>query len=217
MLGCYDSLNFATEPLCNLFTRAPAGSATQFLVETVTDNYLNISTQQNRGVDIEAIYRTDLGNGALTLRGQASYQIEDEIKLLPTSEPQDFNGEIGDPEWVANLDATYDIGPFSFFYGLRYVGETSNVESYGAQPQTYLFQPVRYVLETDAFVYHSASVQIEPEEGLAVRVGMSNILDEEPPEVTNISGEYSTIGNVPAVSNYDFLGRTLFLNISKSF
>ncbi len=47
LLGCYDSLNFATEPLCNLFERNPGtGSSTDYLVTTVTDNFLNIATQR---------------------------------------------------------------------------------------------------------------------------------------------------------------------------
>ena len=44
--------------------------------------------------------------GDLDLRLQASYQLDDEVTLLPTSDPIDFNGEIGDPEWVGALDAT---------------------------------------------------------------------------------------------------------------
>ncbi|MDP3738259.1 MAG: TonB-dependent receptor [Hyphomonadaceae bacterium] len=218
MFGCYDSLNFASEPLCNLFTRSPGGSATQFLVEEVTDNYLNISTQQNRGIDLDAIYKHKFGFGELTLRGQAAYQLEDEVKLLPSSDPLDNNGLIGDPEWVGNFDATLETGPFEFFYSARYVGETSNAERFGTQPQTYQLQPVRYVLGTDSFVYHNISVAVEPDEGLTVRLGVSNVLDEKPPFVTELSGEFnSTIGNVPVVSNYDFFGRTVFLNVAKTF
>jgi iron complex outermembrane receptor protein len=218
MLGCYDSLNFATEPLCNLFTRSPGGSATQFLVEEVTDNYLNIATQQSRGIDIDAVYKQSFNFGDLTLHGQAAYQLEDEQQLLPSSDPLEQNGLIGNPEWVGNFDATLETGPFEFFWGLRYVGETSNAERFGSQPQTYQLQPVRYVLGTDEFFYHNVSVAVEPDEGLNVRLGISNLFDEEPPFVTELSGEFdSTIGNVPVVSNYDFFGRTVFLNISKSF
>jgi len=220
MLGCYDSLSFATEPLCNLFTRSPAGASDQFNVLTVTDNYLNIATQTNRGVDFDVQYQHELPWGDLSLHGQISHQLEDELVLLPTSDPLDLNGLIGDPKWVGNFDATLDMAPFSFFYGLRYIGETSNEDSYGAQPQTYRGQNVRYVLSTDSVVYHDVSVSVEPTEGLTVRLGVSNLLDEEPPQVTGeLSGEYpNTVGNIPVnASQYDFFGRTLFLNISKSF
>lgn len=220
LIGCYDSLNFATEPLCNLFTRSPAGQSDQFNVLTVTDNYLNIATQKTRGVDLDVQYTHTLPWGELSLHGQVSHQLEDEQVLLASSEPLDLNGLIGDPKWVGNFDATFDMEPFSFFYGLRYVGETSNEDSYGAQPQTYRGANVRYVLSTDAVVYHDVSVSVEPADGLTVRFGISNLFDEEPPQVTgDLSGEYDTVGNVPVgdASQYDYFGRTMFLNIAKSF
>lgn len=217
MTGCYDSLNFATEPLCNLFTRNPAGGATQYLVTDVTDNFLNIATQRNRGIDFDALYRTETPIGDLRVQLQASKQLEDEIQLLPTSAPEDNNGLAGDPEWVANFNTSLQVGEFEFFYGIRYVGETSNVARFGNAAQTYQFAPVRYVLSTPEVFYHSVSVGIEPDEGLLVRAGISNLLDEEPPFVTSLSGEFATVGNVPLYSQYDFFGRTLFVNISKAF
>jgi iron complex outermembrane receptor protein len=220
LFGCYNSPNFATEPLCDLFTRSPAGQSDQYNILEVTDNYLNIATQKTRGLDLDMQYTHTLPWGDLTLHGQVSHQLEDEIVLLPGDEPLDLNGLMGDPKWVGNFNATLDMEPFSFFYGLRYVGETSNEESYGAQPQTYRGQNVRYVLSSDAVVYHDVSVSVEPTEGLTVRLGVSNLLDEEPPQVTGeLSGEYDTVGNIPVgdASQYDYFGRTVFLNVSKSF
>jgi len=215
--GCYDSLNFATEPLCNLFQRNPAGGATEYLITEVTDNFLNIATQRNRGIDFDAIYRTEVPIGDLTLRLQASRQLEDEIQLLPTSAPEDDNGLAGDPEWVGNFDATLKTGPFEFYYGLRYVGPTSNVERFGNAAQTYQFENVRYVLTTDEVFYHNVSVAVQPDKGLTVRLGIENLLDEKPPLVTALSGEFDTVGNVALYSQYDFFGRTVFLNVSKAF
>lgn len=217
--GCYDSLAFATEPLCGLFDRSPAGETTEFNVVAVTDNFINIATQRNRGLDLDALYRQPLPWGDLTLHVQVSRTLDDEIVLLPTSPAQDFNGQEGDPKWIGNFDATLDIAPFSFFWGVHYVGATSNFDHYGDQPQTYHGLPVRYVLSTDEVFYHNISVSVEPDEGLTVRLGVSNLFDTEPPFVTGaLSGEYSTVGNVPVTGGqYDFFGRTIFLNASKSF
>jgi iron complex outermembrane receptor protein len=216
--GCYDSLNFATEPLCDLFERTPGtGSSTDFLITDVTDNFLNIATQRNRGIDFDAVYGTETPWGDLTMRLQASKQLEDETQLLPGSTPEDDNGLAGDPEWVGNFDATLKTGPFEFYYGLRYVGETSNVARFGSQAQTYQFENVHYVLSTDEVIYHNISVAIEPDEGLNVRLGVSNVLDEKPPLVTDLSSEFDTVGSVALYSQYDFFGRTVFLNVTKKF
>jgi iron complex outermembrane receptor protein len=50
-----------------------------------------------------------------------------------------------------------------------------------------------------------------------VRLGISNVLDEKPPLVTALSDEFDTLGNVALYSQYDFMGRTVFLNITKAF
>jgi iron complex outermembrane recepter protein len=217
LFGCYDSTNFANEPLCNLFTRFPAGTGTEFLVDTVEDDFINIATQTNRGIDLELLYTHELPIGDLRLRGQASYTLEDEVLLLPTSPIENYRGEIGDPEWVANFDAVLDVAPFEFFWGVRYVGETSMEEEYGTGPQTYIGRDVRYVLTTGDVFYHNASVSVEPVEGLSVRLGVSNVFDEDPPSISPISDEFDYVGNAPLYSQYDFFGRTLFLNVSKTF
>jgi iron complex outermembrane receptor protein len=216
--GCYNSLNFATEPLCDLFTRNPAGTTTQFLIDTVIDDFLNIAKQHNRGLDFSAIYRTSLPVGDLSLKLEASRGLEVTTQLLPTSAPRDVNGEIGNPEWVGNLDVTYDIGKWSLFYGLRYVGGTSNVAHFGAQAQLYFQQPVRFVLTTDAYVYSNISVSRDLPAGMNLRLGVSNAFDQKPPFVTGQSGEYNAIGNVPLDgTQYDFFGRTVFVNLTKKF
>jgi iron complex outermembrane receptor protein len=151
------------------------------------------------------------------LRLRASKQLADEIQLLPTSTPEDNNGPAGDPEWVANFDATLKTGPFEFDYGLRCVGETSNVERYGSQAQTHQLQNVCYVLSTEEVVYDNISVAVELDEGLNIRLGVSNLLDEKPPLVSALSDEFDTVGNFALYSQYDFFGRTIFLNVSNAF
>src|SRR3546814_11955921 len=51
LTGCYDSDNFANEPFCGLFMRTAGGPDAQS-VASVTDRYVNISRQRNRGVDL---------------------------------------------------------------------------------------------------------------------------------------------------------------------
>src|SRR3990167_799144 len=58
--GCYDS-DVADEPLCGLFTRAASGPDAQS-VTSVTDRYVNISRQRNRGIDLSLAIDQDLGN-----------------------------------------------------------------------------------------------------------------------------------------------------------
>ncbi len=127
-------------------------------------------------------------------------------------------GEIGYPDWVGNFDATYDVGKWSLFYSARYVGNTSNVDHFGNQAQTYYGRPVVYILTTHPVFYSNISVSREMPWNSTVRLGVSNVFDKEPPFVTSLSGEYSTLGNVPLDgSQYDLFGRTFFINVTKKF
>ena len=222
LFGCYSSLNFGTDPLCDLFTRNGANDAAAYLISTVQNDFINISTQENRGIDFRATYAQDLFGGRLGLATEHTIQLEESRRLLPTSEQIDYNGEGGDPQWVGDFDVSYDKGPWSFFYNVRYVGATSNKDSYaelngGSTTGSYLGTEIRYILETEEVFYHNASLARSFDNGFTVRAGVSNIFDTEPPIVSGLSGEYSSIGNAVIYSQYDLMGRSAFVNISKSF
>ena len=214
LLGCYESDNFATDPLCDLFTR----NDTNYLIDTVTNNFINVATQTNKGVDMQAEYSHDFAFGSMTLEGQATYQMEDELVLFASSDPIDSNGEAGDPEWVGEASVTFERGPWSAYWGVNYIGDTSNIDSYGGNTGTSLGNPIRFKLKTEQVIYHSASLTRELPNGFQVRVGVANVFDEAPPSVTTLNlGEYSTVGTSAFYSQYDWFGRRFFMNINKKF
>jgi iron complex outermembrane receptor protein len=217
LLACYESDTFSTEPLCNLFTRDPSN----YLIDTVTNDFINVATQTNRGIDFSAEYSHDFSLGTLTLNTEHTYQIKDEIALFANSTPLDTTGEAGEPEWVGNLNATFESGPWSYFWGMDFIGETSNVDSFqranGSLWGTYVGQPVGLRLKTEQITYHSVSVGRELPNGFNVRVGVRNLFDEHPPSVSNYASEYQIVGTSAFYSQYDMIGRRFFLNVSKSF
>jgi len=214
LFGCYNSDNFATEPLCDLFTRNPALN----LVSTVTNNFINIAEQTNEGVDVAAQYSRDFSFGTLTMNTSHTFQLTDEIQLLPTSAPFDGNGEFGDPKWVGEVSATLERGPWSLFWGVDFIGKTSNIDSFGGNTGTYLGTPVTFKLKTEDTTYHNVSLSRELAFDITVRAGVSNVFDEQPPAVTTLNlGEYNTVGTSAFTSQYDWLGRRFFVNFNKKF
>mmetsp|Transcript_3252 Transcript_3252/g.5621 ORF Transcript_3252/g.5621 Transcript_3252/m.5621 type:complete len:1054 (-) Transcript_3252:28-3189(-) len=214
LLGCYESDNFSTEPLCDLFTRT--GSLA--LVDTVTNNYINIAEQTNKGIDFQADYGHEFSFGRLRVDTQWTYQMEDELQLFAASAPIDSNGEAGDPEWVGELNLTFERGPWDVFWGMNYVDVTSNVDSYGGDTSTIFGNPVVFKLKTEPVTYHSTSIGRDLPNDFSIRVGVSNVFDEHPPSVTTLNlGEYNTVGTSAFYSQYDWLGRRAFVNISKKF
>ena len=81
--GCYTSNSFPTDPLCSLFTRAPADAANKFNILTIQNPYLNINQQLNKSLDFTtAVPSGPRPLGSLSLLGQATYQFKDKLHAV---------------------------------------------------------------------------------------------------------------------------------------
>ena len=230
--GCYASANFASEPLCNLFNRGDVIGGS-FRITDVFATFINIDTQTNRGIDasLNVVKDTDWGN--FRINTQVSHQIEDNIKLLGTSETRFLNGAVGEPEWTGIFNVTYaPTDNLSVRWGTDYIGKTSVIKSVndtipedmlpaggGQFDQLQLGDTVFAKTETEAMFYHSLSAQLRMDGDWTFRAGINNIFDEHPPALTNINDSPDLVfaGNSPLVSQYDLVGRRAFFNVSKKF
>jgi iron complex outermembrane recepter protein len=230
LLGCYDSENFATEPLCDLFTRGQFGAP--FNVNNINDQFVNISTQRNSGIDLALRVNQDLGKaGSLSLIADMTWQLKDNLRLLPTSDLETTNGEIGSPKWVGDFRLTWDIpGGTSLFYGLNVIGGTSDeadfIENNGVNglcivpPATAAVIRGTYCpdLTTPMTFYHNASITQEINEKFDITLGVSNLFNTRPPRVSVLNGgQITTLGPVAYASQYGFTGRRAFINVSAKF
>lgn len=227
--GCYESENFPNDPLCALFDRGTFGTDPNAITE-IRDPYINIASQVNKGVDFTALIQQGLGRyGSLTILGNATIQLKDQTVVLPTSPVRDFNGEIGDPKFVADVNATYRPGGgWTLFWGTEVYGKASNErrfkDNHGGDlcQQSVIFGEYCVDVKVPATFYHSASVTKEfgsSDNKLELTLGMRNIFDTRPPRVSTIGGTGlpTLLGPVVATSQYDFLGRRVFFNLSKKF
>ena len=77
---------------------------------------------------------------------------------------------------------------------------------------------INLVLEADSVWYHDLSLTYEwAEQDMRVIFGVSNMFDEEPPQVSTFGGILATAGRSAFYSQYDWLGQRWFLNIMKSW
>ncbi|QGX39633.1 TonB-dependent receptor domain-containing protein [Permianibacter aggregans] len=210
---CYDSTFFPTDPLCSQFER----SALDNRIETVRDQFINIAEQTNRGYDVKIEYRTDVGPGNLVLSTEHTFQKEQSRGLFADT-VEDRNGQFGDPKHVANFTAGYDIDNWSFDWIVNYIGPVSDVEDNEGDTSTYRGQDVRIVIDSDAVYYHAFSVGYEfDDSGLSARVGVANVFDEEPPKISDYANNLSNVGQSAFYTQYDWLGRRVFMNLSYKF
>jgi len=219
--GCYDSPFFPNEPLCDQFDRSAADAPLPNAILTIRDSFINVAKQQIRGIDVAAAWVGEVpGNwGTLSIDTQWTVNFEDTNALFDQTE-EDLAGEAAHPETVGNFYVTLDVNDWSLFYGLNYIGETDNFASFGRTTVTNAEgELVNIDLVAEATAYHSLSAAYNFESGLVARVGVANLLDEEPPRMTSLGtgNEVDVLGEVAFYSQYDWLGRRFFVNLTMDF
>lgn len=219
--GCYTSDFFPNDPLCDLFARGGPGDPNN--IDFVRDSFINIHSQINTGLDVTLQVNQELapGWGNISLLGQMTWQFKDTIALFETTEIS-VNGEDGEPKWVGDFNVVWDLGKWSIFYGIDALAGTSDAQDYidangTLCPSDSIHGTFCVDVEAEPRVYHSLSVTREFETW-KMTLGVANLNDQEPPRVSTTNrGEITTIGKVPFTSNYDFVGRRVFFNVSKRF
>jgi len=219
--GCYESPFFPNEPLCDQFDRSAFDAPLPNAILEIRDSFINVAKQQVRGMDIAAQWTTEMPGtwGTLSVDTQWTINFEDTVALFDETE-EDLSGQAGHPETVGNVYLTLDMDAWSFFYGLNYIGETDNFASFGRTTTTDSGGNIVNIdLIADATVYHSLSASYGFDNGLIARVGVSNLLDEQPPRMTSrgTGNEVDVLGQVAFYSQYDWLGRRFFVNLTMNF
>lgn len=226
--SCYSSEFFPNDPLCDQFARvqdlpdtdpfwndgAPANIAVAF------DQFFNINSQQNRGVDVTARLVHDFaGDTTLTIQGQMTWQTRDKVALF-SGFFSDSNGEAGEPIFVGDFYASLDTGPWTIFYGLDVIGATDSSGDYLRDngtlcPNLVTLGTVCLDLTTDAAFYHSVSVTREIGDNFRITAGMTNLTDKNPPRTSQLGGDGTrSLGQGLLYSQYDLLGRRAFVNLN---
>jgi len=156
----------------------------------------------------------------LSFLANATYQLKDDITLFGGT-IDNLNGEIGDPKLAGDLNTTLVRGPTTLFWGVDFIGKSSNkkqfIQDNGAlcnfnQDTIDIFGDYCYKVNTARRFYHSISItqKFGSDERLELTAGVSNLFDTRPPRISTPA--VSSLGQVPFVSQYDWLGRRLFVS-----
>lgn len=204
---CYDSVGFKDAGgFCRLVKRAPGLNSL-----TVNDSYVNLATDVVKGYDFTARYATNVSDGKLRVNLNATRFDEQASKLFDTDSLVDVNGTVTNPKWTANLDVNFTSKDWTYYWGLDYIGVTDSYAYYGLAKTT-----SSYKFDTHAYFKHNVSVKYkDPVQKWEIVAGFRNLTNIKPPMISQ--GAYSRVGNAVLYSGYDYFGRTLFLNVNKSF
>ena len=216
--GCYAAPVYPNA-FCDLLTRAPASSARANQILTVNDSYVNVNQQATHGIDIAVRYEHEFDFGNLVVDVNATNTQEDVNRLFaPTRvsgfNTNDFNGSIGDPEWTGDAQFSLRRGDMTYSWFVDYVGETDNSVFY-AETVAYQGRTARRLLRTEQYFTHDLSVRWRGD-NVTVTGGVANVFNAQPPIISANVG--SRLGNAPIYgTQYDLLGRTMFLRVGTQF
>jgi outer membrane receptor protein involved in Fe transport len=233
---CYDAADFPNNPYCQFIgPRAPVtdpfpGNITSFL-----NPYLNVARQQASGLDFDARYATNLFGGHFQTQLQATRNLHQRQQLFAGDTNYDWNGTLGypgfgaGPKWVGSLDTRFTTNNhITFRWGVKYVGKQSSlkvVEGNGdlTNGQVAVGNGIGLVdfnLTAKAYWEHGISVQWEwPNQG-QVTLGVNNLFNAKPPTISGFpssDGQYFRLGNYFGGGSYDYLGRSVFVNVTRKF
>ncbi len=206
---CYDDPEFRTGgAFCRLVTRDAATNAL-----TVNDNYVNLSEDNVRGVDITGRYSVKPFANDFTVRlgAQLTKYFEQSNRLFPDDPLDEYNKSVNVPDWTGTFEAVMETKAWRLRYGLEWINGTQSYDLYGLDRETTPF----YIQVPDYYL-HSLTAQISAGD-FGFTVGVRNLTDKKPPSISSGLGLYSRVGNAPLYSGYDYLGRQFFVNVSTKF
>ena len=212
---CYNSENFATEPFCNQFDRND-GVAGNYNIIEVRGGYVNVAEQRIRGADLVFTYMDETPYGGLRVRLDHTIQFERSFLQFPTSTAIESTGRLGNPKHSGTLNIGLTRDSWRYNYSIRYVSSVSNDHLYTNGPfGTYRGEEVRFVSSAPTTLYHTFSFNKEFNSGADLTLGINNLFDKKPPKAS--PSRASTVGNAMLYSQYDQLGRRVFMNLGYSF
>jgi len=205
--NCLNSPTYPADGLCAQFDRNP----TTHLISEVRSGYLNVASQINRGVDLTLRYQHEFDFGRFTFDSQFTWQFEDSVQVFAGQAPVDNNGDVGDPDFVGNLNFRFDRGDWTANWFVEMVGKGSDAEDVASSNVS---GTTLYKVNTEFTAYHSLSLRRKLDTW-TITGGVANVFDEAPPSVT--PSQVSAVGTSVLASQYDYFGRRAFLSVRKTF
>nr|WP_010132343.1 TonB-dependent receptor [Microbulbifer agarilyticus] len=200
LLGtCYSSENFSS-PFCS---RIGARDEDGF-VTSVDASFINVGKFNSSGYDIDMLYEHSFNSFDFSVDTTITYTDESSSEIL--GEEENYEGAWGFPHWVGDMDISVDYKEWEFNWRLDFIGSSQEAPN------------ERLITQTDNELYHTLSARYS-EGDWSVLATMRNVLDDEPPIVSDGTGSVSAgrVFNTLPGSGYPMFGRTFMVQLGYDF
>ena len=184
MRGCYDSPSFPNA-LCGQFTRLPSGQLPAN--DAFQVGFVNAGQRTFKAYTAEVVYTRDLWEGQLDVGGSIINIRENKTVVLGS--PDEDAGEIGSPDWQANLTFRYSRDKWSALLQPRMIGDgrRSLDDASNRYPN----------LGEDTVWIFNGAFRYDLTDNFGVQLNINNLFDELPsPEVIawGLDNVYDNVG-----------------------
>lgn len=203
---CVAQEQYPNNPFCALITRDP----TTGIITGLDLRVDNVAVQTASGVDLEANYALDLADmvgdyGLLNFNFIGTYLIENENIPFSGADPVENATQVGFSEFKWNLRTTWESGPFTVSWLLRYIGE-ANIDPEDDFEGN----------EIPALVYNDIQARYSINDRYELFVGVDNFLDQKPP-IIPAPFAVNITGTETAADVYDPIGRFFYAGFRAEF
>ena len=205
-------LTTASDYFCSLVNRGNGGTLWASPTGYIQATNLNTGELKTNGFDVNASYLFDIGTmGSLGLDYTATILDELSTKPLPTSTGDDIYDSVGyysgqdgtpNPDYRHKAQVSWET-PWNVSTSLTW-RHFAGVEIRDSENNPF-----------DAQDYFDVSASYSPFETTSLRVGINNVMDEEPPVSSSVGAGFGNGNTYPQV--YDALGRYIFVGITQDF
>lgn len=214
---CYSvAANF--DPTCGgAVLRDNAGALVSVNSGTGNENLI-----ETAGLDIDLTYNTELAELNDSLRGNLNVNLLwnyldhfDTTGILSGDVDKDA-GEVLFPEHRFNLTTTYSLDNLAVVWRMRYWDEVNDSNTPELQNENggVFGNPFSSSLNSiDSIFYHDLQASYDVTDTINVYFGINNLLDEEPPLLTQ-GTQYGSTGINTAPEAYDVIGRRYYAGVS---
>lgn len=197
----------------NEFCQLVARESATGTVTEISTTFLNLASLETSGVDVQISHGVDLGPGRLQSNLAIGWLNNYEEQSLPGEPFLDFAGTIGGPanrsvdndvhpEWKVNLTPTFAFGDATVALRWRYLSSMADRQT--------ILNPSSTLPGVPSVNYFDLFGTYAFTESVLLRVGVTNIFDEEPPEVSGQVGQ-------TRIGTYDVIGPSFTVGLQASF
>jgi len=200
---CVDDSGGIDNQFCGLVDFAADGN-----IDLARTAPVNLNDLLTSGYDVSASYRRDVGPGVLRTNLVASYLSERTFVLNTADDVDILAGQLGNPRWRANMDASWRTAAWELFGRVRWISSQHLVRRQTRDNQPFFRSPENMM--SGSVYYLDLGVGYETDFGLRGRLSVNNAFDRGLPFL-------NTAGTGAGSGLFDNVGRFYSFDLGYTF